>query len=481
MSEMILLENCCYELKLWYLLMVRKFIIDSYNELYKEKDEDLDDVLEDDDLEEEESLEVVEYEEEEVTDEDIDLIEAENAHDDGLEEDADKTRLDGEYFVYLLQLGVLIKFPFTNNDIYEHLFQSQAFWDKKLEELQQNSEVASFISEHNDLVYTSLLKDFIQINFKEHGFSHDLIDYEDFYDFIWSEDYFKESHMLVDENQVLLDFIEENNFLLDFAHYFESMYRYFTDNIYDADHSDKNLKEDIQVFNHIFAEDEDNSINSFYFSGTPYGFPAQDYIATLGKAFKLASRAKTVISTATAIATLSNPLTCTLGLASLGIATVSFLSKNNHLEKNTWRRAFLSGMMENNHQVKLLLQRAIEKETPSLQDKEVLLKQGIRGSLYYLYELSNALTKINALEVELMTAYLSCELPETLDLKRLDVCLKQFDNYESTREFVLSMFREDEGKFYLVPSIMISDMIRLKNIFDSIGYFTMTGYLKKFL
>lgn len=464
MQDIILLEDCSNEIKLWYLANVGKFIVDS---------DKVNTVLDEDDYEfDEESLDEVEYEREQVDDDE--LVEYAPEDDEGI------GRLSGYRCIPLLKLAVLIKYPLFGEDFYQ--FFAKDFFEQKLDELQQDPNVAKFLAENENLVYTSLLKDFVQINFEEKAFLERFKDSDELSDFIYDEDYFEERHMFVDENPVLLEFIESNDFSLEFARFFESGCRFFNDNLM-FEGSNKDMQTDIENFNKIFLDEDEKEVsNSFYFSGTPYGIPAKDYVAMFSKALKLVGRAKTIVSTATAIATLSNPVTCALGLTSLGIAAVSYLSKNDNLEKNSMRRALLSGAMENIHQVKITLQSALEDITPYFYNQESLIDAGAWATLSTADTFCIALDKVSKSEIELMEAYICCELPDVLDLKRLDACLKKFENHKETRDFILSMYDDkDEHGNPCLLACGLSRLIRLKNLFESIGYFTMSGYLKKFL
>lgn len=458
MQDFILLEDCSPELKLWYLLVIRNFIVESDDY----QNSDLPDELEEDESSEDE----------------LDLEEDESSDDDVY-----SGHLSGRNVVYLLRLGIQIKYHFSVDDVIR-LMDSSIAWDQKLEELESDPDVAKFIEAHRSMIDMSLLKDMLQINFEAMGFSPKFLGddcWDRYYEFINSKDYFDERHMLVDENPVLLEFIEDSGLSLEFARFFEGGYRLFMTYLKEEG-SNKDLMEIMKSFDTIFLEKVENEFsNSLYFSGTPYGIPAKDFLAMLSKTFKLVGRVKTAVSTATAIATLSNPFTCALGLASLGIAAVSYLSKNDNLEKTSLRRAFLSGLIENYHQVKLLVLNILEDYNSELLSSNEMEESEVLPVFSVNLEMCTALQTINEEESDLMSIYLACELPPELDVKRLDACLRQFDNSESTRNFVMKMYSDIDGDYVLSTGLLLSDLIRLKNVFDSIGYFTMTGYLKQFV
>lgn len=440
-EDMVLLELCSDNIKRWYLYHLRNFIIALYEE-------------------------------------------AEATNDKELFEEIDANSITGDCLAYIMVYANQIKYTFESEDDLSSfiLIEDNSYGSEEYESLCKSPEIKKFFKENRNTIIMSLFKDYMQLNYKIHC---SMLETE----FFWTDEYFNGEQICLDLNPYLLRFIDENDIDEDFARWFEGIFRYMNDDIDFQD--DSHFQQTIKSIEEAFINDsEDGVCDSFYFSGAPFGLPASDFVASLGKTLKLVSKAKTLVSTSMALATLSNPLTCAMGVASLSIAALQSLSSNSFAQKCTLKKVLLKSYAQNYHQASLQLLKfqdknsveLLEADAESTDPDEEWSDEALADRFVYSVILTDAFYALNVQENDLLRNYYKIDLPQELDIKRFNKLTEDLKQKDQVREYVLSFYEQSETdkKYNLLKDQSISEILRLKKIFEGIGYYSMQGYVKKF-
>lgn len=435
MQDLLLLEHCPKNVKLWYILNIRKFLIDT------------------------------------LTDDEIFI-----------------TKRCG---LYIATIANKIKLKYDYDDFGDFCLISSdyKFYSKRFKNLYRDKKLKTFIKEHHDLIIISLLKDFIEINYELTIELFDDIDGEDIIDFINSNKYLSQEHMLFEENGILVDFIQDNNFDLGLVRDYELCYSELSYLLQYG--TDKNLLDCIKKREAIFIDYNKTitkdyaPLSALYFSGAPFGLPATDFVGAFSVILQKVNKAKTIAMTAVSLATLSNPITCSLGLASLGISTLSSISKNKYSEQSKIKKILLQALAENYNQTKQYLLHLLDNTALDMQFCFNLNSYDDDDSCVIFYHvisicIMDIIGNISLKERDFINFKLNSEVPRFLDIKRFNNLTKNIN--PKIKEFVLKCYEyDDESCVYVyVDKNTIPQVLRLIKIFDSIGYFSMTGYLQKF-
>lgn len=219
------------------------------------------------------------------------------------------------------------------------------------------------------------------------------------------------------------------------------------------------------------------------FLGAPFSLPVKDCFVVFEKYLGIASKLKTAVSTIASLSTLSNPLTCSLGIASLGIAFTKHLSGNKNLAKNRIREFLLKNYIE-------LYSSVIEKNQVVLGQLLTELELGDKGDLslsdYVYYRTSLADITQSILDLarvhcnDFRRALVELYIPQILDVRRFNKLIKKLSNKNEIQQLVMQNYQKIDGEYQYIGATL-RESYAIKNIFDAIGYFTTTGYLKKFI
>lgn len=257
-----------------------------------------------------------------------------------------------------------------------------------------------------------------------------------------------------------------------------------------SDAEDDEYEEMLKIF-----EDPDGDIlqsgmvplNALYFSGSPDGMRAIDYLGLLTKAYGLYNDASSLIQAELAIIKLSNPVSGIIELASMGISNVNRLAENSNIEKLQFKMAVVKAH-------KTIFRNAKNSITTFMQyirlscneiESQKSNSQDIKRSFDLLCDLTDAYTYLQIQEENCQFAELEINLPLSIDRKRLKAITAKTELLPIRKYVESCYYSEDyEDEFFknkLKAENSIEDLEKLKIIFDDLGYFTLTGLAKKFL
>lgn len=376
----------------------------------------------------------------------------------------------------------------TNKLILDLITREDASYDK-IASIISSKEVINYKKNNEIIIYTSLLKDFIEINY-DYFVSMGSVDETYFIDFDSYYDIDNDNPpRYVEFNSYLLNFIKENSFDLGFVKECETGYALFKDPLEQDVLNDKEIKERLEGYLFPYTEYENETkeqsaqfLNAFYFSGGQCQIPSKDYILIFSKHLKTLARVKTLLGTATSIVALANPFTSTLGVLSLGVFALTTLSSKKDTN-NAIQKSLLKAKAEAYHRAKLeILSNLCSFNTQSIaSDINDFNKDEIKGSLFYNYVLLTAMHALASDEGAIVNALNLFDLPQILDVKRLDSVLKGKSHKDEIKDLIMSAYEKIDGKYQLIGKDLISDSTFLKNTFETIGYHTISGYLKSFI
>ena len=260
--------------------------------------------------------------------------------------------------------------------------------------------------------------------------------------------------------------------------------------MYEADDAD--FKSQLESFEEEICDDVGEGIglmplNALYFTGSPDGLRATDYIGILVKAFGIATKANSIGKAGLALFSLSNPVTGFIGLATLGITGVSFLAKNKEMEK---RRLKLSLAKTHNiiySNANDLIKTFLDEIYKVIydNDRDDLKKIELKPYLRLLWKLNYASDYLGSQAEECKRAELEISLPVYLDRRRLKA-ITSSEKYEPIRKYVETCYysenyKEKNLRNRLRYECSINDLMKLQSIFSDLGYFSVTGIAKKAL
>ena len=228
-------------------------------------------------------------------------------------------------------------------------------------------------------------------------------------------------------------------------------------------------------------------LNALYFSGSPDGMRAIDYLGLLTKAYGLYSDASSLVQAGLAIIKLSNPVSGIIELASMGISNVNRLAENSNIEKLQFKMAVVKAhktIFRNAKNSITTFMQYIRLSCGEIESKKSN-SQDIKRSLDLLCDLTDAYTYLQIQEENCQFAELEINLPLIIDRKRLKAITAK-NELLPIRKYVESCYYSEdyEDAFFknkLKEENTIEDLEKLKIIFDDLGYFTLTGLAKKFL
>ena len=260
--------------------------------------------------------------------------------------------------------------------------------------------------------------------------------------------------------------------------------------MYEADDAD--FKSQLESFEEEICDDVGEGIglmplNALYFTGSPDGLRATDYIGILVKAFGIATKANSIGKAGLALFSLSNPVTGFIGLATLGITGVSFLAKNKEMEK---RRLKLSLAKTHNiiySNANDLIKTFLDEIYKVIydNDRDDLKNIELKPYLRLLWKLNYASDYLGSQAEECKRAELEISLPVYLDRLRLKA-ITSSAKYEPIRKYVETCYysenyKEKNLRNRLRYDSSINDLMKLQSIFSDLGYFSVTGIAKKAL
>ena len=255
---------------------------------------------------------------------------------------------------------------------------------------------------------------------------------------------------------------------------------------------DDDFKEQLSSFEEVLCEDAGEGyglmpLNALYFTGSPDGLRAVDYIGMLVKAYGFAAKASSIGKAGMALFSLSNPVTGIMGLASLGITGANYLAKNKEQDKRRFKGALA-------HTHSIIYQNARELITTFTDEiyqkifdyERDCFKAGDLQS--YHAQLMVLHYAANYLETEIedcRRAQLEIGLPVLIDRRRLKA-ITAGKEAAAVRAYVESCYYpedyEDEtARNRLRLDTSLNDLHKLNSIFKDLGYFSITGIAKKAL
>lgn len=228
--------------------------------------------------------------------------------------------------------------------------------------------------------------------------------------------------------------------------------------------------------------------NALYFTGSPSGLRAIDYLGLLIKVYGFATKISSLSKAGLSLLTLSNPMTGVMGLATLGITGISYLAKNRDGEKRKFKLT-LAKVQQNLYEhtrslVKDFLDQTIEQTIDRKRDD---FKKSIDFKPY-MKLIAQLVQADNFLELQIQEykrAQLEIALPVFIDRNRVKA-ITSGEKYQQVREFIFSCYypanhEMKELRNRLKFECTLEELRKLQSIVGSLGYFSVTGIAKKAL
>ncbi len=260
--------------------------------------------------------------------------------------------------------------------------------------------------------------------------------------------------------------------------------------MYEAD--DEDFKAQLSSFEESLCDDagEGNGLmplNALYFTGSPDGIRAVDYLGMLVKAYGFAAKASSIGKAGLALFSLSNPVTGVMGLASLGITGALYLAKNKAQDKRKFKQALARThgiIYQKARELITVFTDEIYKQIYDY-DKDCFKSGDLHKYHAQLMQLHYASNYLELGIEDFKRAELEIQLPVQLDRRRL-MAITTGKNAAPVREFVESCYypedyADEELRNRLTFECSLNDLYKLNSIFTDLGYFSITGIAKKTL
>ena len=257
--------------------------------------------------------------------------------------------------------------------------------------------------------------------------------------------------------------------------------------------TDKELKNKFEGLEERALE-SDIPLEALYFSGSPSGMKTQDYLSVMIKGLGIINKASTIYQIGLAIFSLSSPVTSVIGLTSLGLSGIKYLSENSDFKKRQEKYAIYYKHEELYNNALCLLNTLFDSyntqfhnktaeinnslfSCKTLFNKESFSREYVENFSVVFWLLSETFDLLNCMRDLFSLSSTIQKLPITIDVDRFLNQTESLVTKEDIRGTVFKYYPKD-NEYRLIETIELEEALKIESIFNEIGYFSVSAYVK---
>ena len=257
--------------------------------------------------------------------------------------------------------------------------------------------------------------------------------------------------------------------------------------------TDKELKNKFEGLEERALE-SDIPLEALYFSGSPSGMKTQDYLSVMIKGLGIINKASTIYQIGLAIFSLSSPVTSVIGLTSLGLSGIKYLSENSDFKKRQEKYAIYYKHEELYNNALYLLNILFDSYNTQFQyktaeinnslfswktlfNKESFSREYVENFSVVFSLLSETFDLLNCMRDLFSLSSTIQKLPITIDVDRFLNQTESLVTKEDIRGTVFKYYPKD-NEYRLIETIELEEALKIESIFNEIGYFSVSAYVK---